>query len=569
METQICCVVRRLLWSLHLLLVLALLDVHHGEAQPSRADTVRFLEQSTFGPTSELIAHVQDIGFAAFLEAQFAAPMSDYPELEFWPQRRPPSCTGTCQRDNYTMHPLQRHFFSNALYGQDQLRQRVAFALSQILVVSAIDVRLPSWMRGYQQLLYRSAFGNFRQLLSDVTLHPAMGRFLNMLNNKCQTRTPPEIDVCRNGLSFKPNENYAREILQLFSIGTVLLHQDGTPQLDSHGNPIATYDQHTVEEFARALTGWILGPALAGPADIGGAVPNYRDPMRAHRDGQGREDAHDRGSKTLLNGMTLPAGQSQEQDLNAAIDNIIKHQNVAPFISKQLIQHLVTSNPSPGYVARVAGVFATHRESPTQLQEVVRAILLDPEARGDFKDPVGEPHYGKLREPVLFMTHILRAFQVTSDGVLDIFNIEGSALGSAAMGQDVFKAPSVFNFYPPTARVPGAASVLGPQFAIFSSLTSLRRDNFVNRVVFATIPADPPHRPTGTSLDLAAWEALGHNPDQLIAALNELLLHGTMSGEMQRIIRDAVAGIPADNRRLRAQTAIYLIATSPQYQVQR
>ena len=152
---------------------------------------------------------------------------------------------------------------------------------------------------------------------------------------------------------------------------------------------------------------------------------------------------------------------------------------MAPFISKQLIQHLVTSNPSPGYVERIAGVFAAHREAPTQLQEVVRAILLDPEARGDFKDPAAEPNYGKLREPVLFITNILRAFNATSDGVLDALNVEGSAIGSGAMSQEVFKAPSVFNFYPPTARMPGEASVRGPQFAIFSSLTSLRRDNFV------------------------------------------------------------------------------------------
>jgi len=543
--------------------------VYRLEAQPSRADTVRFLEQSTFGPTSELVAQVQNSGFEAFLKAQFAAPMSAYPELEFWPPRRPPSCSETCQTDNYTLYLLQRHFFSNALYGQDQLRQRVAFALGQILVVSAVDVRLPSWMRGYQQLLYRSAFGNFRQLLSDMTLNPAMGRFLNMLNNRCQTRTPPEVDVCRNGLSSKPNENYAREILQLFSLGTFLLHQDGTRQLDGNGNPIATYDQHTVEEVARVLTGWILAPALAGPADIGGTVPNYRDPLRVHRDGQGREDYHDRGPKTLLNGVTLPGEQSQEQDLNAAIDNIIQHQNVAPFISKQLIQHLVTSNPSPGYVERIAGVFTAHRDAPTQLQEVVRAILLDPEARGDFKDPALEPDYGKLREPVLFITHILRAFKATSDGVLDAVNVEGSAIGSAAMSQEVFRAPSVFNFYPPTARVPGESGVLGPQFTIFSSLTSLRRDNFINRVIFATIPANPPHRPIGTSIDLAAWEALGNDPDQLIAVLNELLLHSTMSGAMRHIIRDAVASIPADNRRVRVQTAIYLIATSLQYQVQR
>ncbi len=569
MEIRMSHVGRMFWWSLHLLLVFAVISVHRVEAQPSRADTVRFLEQSTFGPTSELVAHVQDIGFEAFLNAQFTAPMSDYPELEFWPQRRPPSCTGTCQTDNYTLYLLQRHFFSNALYGQDQLRQRVAFALGQILVVSAVDVRLPSWMRGYQQLLYRSALGNFRQLLYDMTLNPAMGRFLNMLNNRCQTRTPPEVDVCRNGLSSKPNENYAREILQLFSIGTFLLHQDGTRQLDGNGNPIATYDQHTVEEFARVLTGWILGPALAGPADIGMPVPNYRDPMRAHRDTQAREDHHDRGPKTLLNGFALPGGQSQEQDLNAAIDNIIQHQNVAPFISKQLIQHLVTSNPSPGYVERIAGVFAAKREAPTQLQEVVRATLLDPEARGDFKDPAAEPNYGKLREPVLFITNILRAFKATSDGVLDLLNVEGSAIGSGAMSQEVFKAPSVFNFYPPTARVPGEASVLGPQFTIFSSLTSLRRDNFVNRMIFATIPADPPNRPAGTSIDLSAWDALSNDPDQLIAALNELLLHGTMSGEMRHIVRDALASIPADNRRLRVQTAMYLIATSPQYQVQR
>src|SRR6266403_1657931 len=321
--------------------LLSVVNAAQGASKhPSVPDTVRFLEQSTFGPTSELITHVRKVGFKAFLDEQLAAPPTEYPELEFWPQSRPATCTGMCQRDNYTMYPLQQHFFRNALYGQDQLRQRVAFALSEMLVTSALHIPFPSWMRGYQQLLYRSALGNFRQLLYDMTLNPAMGRFLNMLNNRCQTRTPPEVDVCRNGLSSKPNENYAREILQLFSIGTFLLHQDGTRQLDGNGNPIATYDQHTVEEFARVLTGWILGPALAGPADIGMPVPNYRDPMRAHRDTQAREDHHDRGPKTLLNGFALPGGQSQEQDLNAAIDNIIQHQNVAPFISKQLIQHL-------------------------------------------------------------------------------------------------------------------------------------------------------------------------------------------------------------------------------------
>lgn len=537
------------------------------EAQPSSADTVRFLEQATFGPSQSLIAHVQQVGIEAYLDEHLKAPMTDYPDLEFWPQTRPTSCTGDCQRDNYTYYQLQRHFFTNALYGQDQLRQRVAFALGQILVTSQVDVPLPSWMRGYQQLLYSSAFGNFRQLLYDVTLSPTMGRFLDMLNNRCQRRTPPDVNVCRNGLTAQPNENYAREILQLFAIGTFLLNQDGTRQLDGNGNPILTYDQKIVEEFARVFTGWILATALPGPSGVGGTVPNYRDPMRVRVSG-GFEDYHDKGPKTLLNGFELPGGQSQTQELNVAIDNIAFHPNVAPFISKQLIQHLVTSNPSPAYVTRIASVFAANSNSPTQIYDVVRAILLDPEARGGFIDPTTQPNYGKLREPVQFITNILRAFNANSDGVLNSLNVGGSAIGSADMSQDVFNAPSVFSFYPPTARVPGE-NALGPQFGIFSSLTSLRRANFANRLVFSTIPAAPPNRPTGTSIDLSPWDHLASNPDELIEALNQLLLHGAMSAEMRDSVKIAVESIPASNARLRVRTVLYLIATSSQYQVQR
>jgi len=545
------------------------------DAQPSPADTIRFLEQSTFGPTSDLIAHTQQLGFEAALDEQAATPITDYPDLPFWPQTRPTSCTGDCQRDNYTLYQLQRHFFTNALFGQDQLRQRVAFALGQIVVTSAVDVPLPSWMRGYQQLLYSKAFGNFRQLLYDVTLNPAMGRFLNMVNNRCQTGTPPDANVCRNGLKSQPNENYAREILQLFSIGTFVLNQDGTRAVDGAGNPIPTYDQNTVEQFAKVFTGWVLAPALPGPADVGGTVPNYRDPMVLHKDSQGREDYHDRGPKTLLNGVQLPGGQSADQELNAAIDNIADHPNVAPFISKQLIQHLVTSNPSNAYVQRIAQVFAATRTSATQLFEVVRAILLDPEARGDAKDPSTLPEYGKLREPVQFITNVLRAFNAQSDGVLDSVSVtvqnSSSAIGSADMNQDVFNAPSVFSFYPPGARVPGE-NVLGPQFVLFSSLTSLRRNNFVNKVIFSTIAAAPPNRPSGTSIDLSAWIPLANDPNNLIDTLNTLLLHGTMSDDMRQSVLIAVTSIPASNdsnRRTRVQTAIYLILTSSQYQVQR
>src|SRR5882724_9022717 len=357
----------------------------------------------------------------------------------------------------------------------------------------------------------------------------------------------------------------------LFSIGTFLLNQDGTRQLDGNNNPMATYDQQTVEEYSRVFTGWVLAPALSGPADIGGTVPNYRDPMVPHKNTQGREDYHDRGSKTLLNGTQVPQEQDAGAELNAAIDNIADHPNVAPFISKQLIQHLVTSNPSPGYVQRVAAVFVATRTSPTQLFEVVKAILLDVEARGDSKDPSTFPNYGKLREPAQFITNVLRAFNAKSDGVLNSLNVGGSAIGSADMNEDIFNAPSVFNFFPPTARVPGE-SVLGPEFAVFSSLTSLRRDNFVNRVIFSTIPAAPPNRPSGTSIDLSAWIPLASDPNSLIETLNQMLLHGTMSDDMRQSVMTAVTSIPASNdsnRRMRVQTAIYLILTSSQYQVQR
>ena len=226
------------------------------DAHPA-GDTVRFLEQSTWGPTPELIERVRTIGFEQFLSEQLNAPVSEYPALPLYPTTRDTaSCpnNSTCQRDNYTMYPVQNRFFVNGLYGEDQLRQRVAFALHQILVVSGVEVTQPSWITPYLQILLRDAFGSYRQVLYDITLNAAMGNYLDM-NGNSKTR---------------PNENYAREVLQLFSVGTVRLNPDGTSQLDGSGRPIATYDQTTVDNFARVFTSNTLNENAA-TTDLGAA----------------------------------------------------------------------------------------------------------------------------------------------------------------------------------------------------------------------------------------------------------------------------------------------------------
>jgi uncharacterized protein (DUF1800 family) len=509
---------------------------------PLTADIVRFLEQATWGPTPQLIEHVREIGVDAFLEEQFNAPMSSYPTLPAMPTTRDTATCpngSTCQRDNYTMYPLQKQFFRNALYGEDQLRQRVAFALHQIIVVSGVDVNLPFWMAPYLQILDRQAFGNYRDLLHDITLNPAMGNYLDVTGN---TRT-------------RPNENYAREILQLFSMGTFKLNPDGTQQLDSSGQPIATYGQEEVNNFARVFTGWVRASNAGLPA----GAANYLDPMVPN------ENNHDTGIKTLLNGVVLPGGQNTRTDTSAAIDNIVADPSTAPYISKLLIQHLVTSNPSPAYVGRVASVFAGEGSGVRgDMKAVLRAILLDPDARGARKL---ETSYGRLRHPAQLLANMLRAFNARSrdlgtesDGVLNP--------QSVTMGMDVFRPPSVFSYFSPFNGVPGGGGLRGPEFGLLSTSTSLARANVINTIVFTGINTSA-NAPNGTALDLAPLQALADDPAALVDALDRLLLHGTMSSEMRASIVGAVTAVAASNTLKRARTAVYLVLTSSQYQVQR
>jgi uncharacterized protein (DUF1800 family) len=530
----------------------------------SQADTIRFLEQAAWGPSPDSITQVQNLGFRAWLDQQFdpnATPPSSYPLMTQLAENPTQNCNNNipanCVRDNYSMYLLQNRFFTNGLYGPDQLRQRVAWSLHKIMVVSGLDIpqafRMTPYLRVFDQVdrdsnnnvVFDHTFGNFRQLLYTITLNPAMGTYLNMATS---TKT-------------NPNENYAREVMQLFTIGLFQLNPDGTQVLDSNGLPIATYDQSVVTNMAKVFTGWTFSPQPSpGIVDyvhsmvLGGSRPE--SPLK-----------HDFTQKVLLNGIVIPARSttvaSAYQNLNDALDIIYNHHNVAPFISQSLIQELVTSNPSPGYVARVAAVFNLNRSNPNQMREVIRAILLDPEARGDVKT---DPNYGHLREPAQLVLNLCRAFNAqsfnqkkTSDGYLDP--------QTTPMGQDIFRPPTVFSYFQPDTILPGSTTVLAPEFGILSSYTSLKRINFVNQMTFAGGIVAGPNAPTGTGLVLTPWLPLASDPGALTDAIGGLLLHGSMSSQMRASIVRAVTAVSSSNPTKRVRTAIYLVASSSQYQV--
>jgi uncharacterized protein (DUF1800 family) len=501
--------------------------------------TARFLDQSTFGATPVSITQLQYTNFGPFLQDQFSEPMSTYPD----------PAAGI-----NTMTPTQQVFFTNAVTGVDQLRQRVALALSEIWVTSGFTVP-PQGMAPYMRLLLQDAFSNYRTLMYDVTLSPAMGRYLDMVNN--DKPTPPATHA---------NENYARELMQLFTLGLNQLNEDGSLQLDGSRNPIPTYSQTDVENFSRVFTGWTYPTAP-------GATLQKHNPAYWLGAMQPFESNHDTGSKTLLpvNGTpaVLPSGQSSTVDLNAALDNIFAQLSLSPFVCKLLIQHLVSSNPSAAYISRVAtvfdsGTFATAGASfgsgqRGDMQAVIAAILLDPEARRGDSSATANVNDGKLREPILYIAGILRAFGATSDGA-------GPVTSASNMSEPPLESPSVFNFFPPDYGIPGT-NLLGPEFAVQTTATALVRANFVNSFVFGSLS------PGQTTVSFTPYANLAANPDasgQLLDSLNTLLLHGSMSSSARASILAAVNTVAAGaNQNLqRAQNAIYLILSSSQYQVQ-
>jgi uncharacterized protein (DUF1800 family) len=420
----------------------------------------------------------------------------------------------------------------------------VAFALSEILVVSNSADNLgnqPGALPAYYDVLVGGAFGNFRQLLENITLNPAMGAYLDMLKSQKANASGTTL----------PNENYARELMQLFSIGLYNLNLDGSLTLSSNGFPIPTYNQDAILGMAAVFTGWTYAQTTNPP--IFNPPADWRNPM------VNVASRHSPDSKTILNGVLISAGQTAAQDLQVTLDTVFSHPNVGPFICRELIQRLVTSNPSPGYLYRVTAVFNDNGQGVRgDLKAVVRAILLDYDARGSALTTQGAGHQ---REPVIRLTNLLRAFNASSpDGKFSVRN------ANTNLGQEAMHSPTVFNFFTPDYAAPGAIALAGlksPEFEITTETTVVTITNYLRTAIYSSLGPS-----TGRiTLNLAPVQALAANPDQMVDYLNYLLMASNMSTQMRTILINAITQIPASNPAERTKTAVYLVINSPEFSI--
>jgi uncharacterized protein (DUF1800 family) len=564
------------------------------------ADAARFLTQATFGPTTADIAHLRSMGYQAWLAEQFNTPASTEVPYLNWVENLP----DTPQGNNYvtddtrmqvwginsvgTPDPSRGGFPNNA--PTDQLRQRVAFALSEIFVVSNTNGTLayePWSLASFYDLLATDAFANYRSVLEDVTKHPAMGVFLSMIQN---VKANPAQNM-------HPDQNYAREIMQLFSIGLNQLNIDGTLQL-SAGQPVPTYTQTTVEGFAAIFTGWdwnvtscnsandtccnsqtyfYCGPG--GYDDVLWQQP--MQPIEAYHDNTSDKQLLKYTNVALAGGVLMHGGNAQTE-LTAALDNIFNHPNVGPFVSRRLIQRLITSNPTPAYVQRVARAFnddGSAQHVHGNLKAVVQAILLDPEARyGQWQNPAV---FGKLREPVLKITHLWRAMESASangrNGSLAPYPPLEDWYGEAPL-----RAPSVFNFFTAYFQQPGevlARGLASPEFQILTDTMVVATPNNLFHLVFcdytdsndcyASDDADTMQMNDARDAALAVSD-----PAQLMDNYNLLFMSGQMSPFMRNVLVTRLNAITTGNRGAstgisRVQHALYLIINSPEYSIQK
>lgn len=531
-----------------------------GETPMTAQEAVRLLDQGGWGASEAAITEATQLGPKQWLLTQFDAPASTFANYsaEIHTAGLKDFCTermlgSNCWRDYYSAEPLSREFYRQALSGRDQLRQRTAWALSQIWVVSGHEVEGTYGLRDYQQMLRDNAFGNLRELLGKMALHPVMGAYLNMVNN--------EKDA--------PNENFARELMQLFTIGPCALTPGG--ELDG-GSCRATYDNTGVREVAYALTGWTYpagGVSPWGKWDWTNAT-FLRGEMLAD------PAQHDQTLRSLPGGATIPATRTPRQAADAVLDALFNHPNFAPFIGKQLIQRLVTSNPTPAYVERVATAIASGSSNGIgsgkrgDMKATLAAILLDPEARDTAR--ADDPGYGRLREPTQFTINLLRAANGTTDGAPFYWWI------GALLGQMVYTAPSVFNYFPADYPLPGKPD-LAPEFGVANASTAMTRYNLGDGLFYwsnggGISPDSSIPGATGTRTNVTSFESAADDPAALFDRIDRVLTGNRSSASTRAAVIDAIAAWDAKSykdsyRRERVRTAFYLLLASPDYQVQR
>ncbi len=504
--------------------------------------------QATFGLPYDDIVGVAETGLDVWLTQQFATPATLHSPVVT-------ELLGMLDRDELPevddevdhLVTFRRYaWWNRAMTAPDVLRQRVAFALSQILVVSDnVDslIVYPYALSTYYDVLLTHSFGNYRDLLEDMALHPAMGVYLSHVNN---AKADPANNIF-------PDENFAREIMQLFSIGLFELNPDGTEVLDGNGRPIPTYDNDDIREMAKIFTGLSFG----GPnAEFGRELPRFVDQMQMF------EAFHEPGEKRLLNGLVVPPGQTGLEDINEALDNLFNHPNVGPFIGKQLIQRLVTSNPSPDYVARVTAAFNDTNGVRGDMQGVLRAILTDPEALEAPSLSSG----GRLREPLVRFISMARQLNATAE---DGRFYNNGFLQQFFLRQHPLSAPSVFNFYLPGHSPAGAladAGLVAPEFQITDSTTIVAMSNLIDFAVFGDFVMDIQEPFGAVSLDLSEFEALAATSDAaLLDRLDTLFTHGEMAPATRGIILSVMADIP--DVPFKTRIAIYMTLVSPDYAV--
>lgn len=531
-------------------------------------DAARLLQQASFGPTTSEIARVVSKGQRAWINEQLAMPQS----ASFVPAVQRLYDLGDEYRPGgarFSPNMVAQRFWKSAATSPDQLRKRVAFALHQIIMVSEFDSNFWGHIRAYAQYLDtldRHAFGNYRNLLEEMALSPAMGIYLSHMRNRRENAA----------IGVLPDENFAREVMQLFSIGLHELNEDGTPQRDATGRPIETYTNADVMAMARVFTGWSWGfqddqltdrNFRYGRPDLSVAADQRID-LRRMKPYPGQ---HSTAEKVLFAGkpwaLTIPADTPAVDSLRMALDALFNHPNVGPFIARQLIQRLVTSNPSPGYVRRVAAAFNDNGKGVRgDLAAVVRTILLDSEARG-----TPAAGFGKVREPALRVAHWMRAFGAKSASGDYMNGVE-----LAAVSQRALFAPSVFGYFRPGYVPPGtqmaANDATAPEFQIVDESTTAGWVNLAQTMVGAGLGPNAGKRDVTSALSPQVAMLAAGNVDGLIQNLNLLLFAGRMSRALQQDILDAVAGVggsDAASQLNRARVAVFVALSSPEYLVQR